>query len=483
MPETQAPPSKLHFVTGRLAERALRATVQESSQKLGFLYSIDVLPITVAALITPAWLLRHMRVPDDASEVILPGFIGDDIEAIQASTKARVRVGPKDLRDLPEFLGGEKKILPKLDAHSIEIIAEINHAPRMSIDDLLKIADALRSDGADRIDVGCQPGQPWQLVGDAVRELVAAGHRVSIDSFDQDEVANACRHGATLVLSVNGDNAVFAKQWGAEVVAIPDTPDDLDSLDRTIEQLSQADVPFRLDPILEPIGMGLANSLVRYHTVRNRYPQASMMMGVGNLTELTDVDSAGVNMVLMGVCAELNINSVLTTQVINWARTSVRECDRARRIAAYAVQHQVPPKRIDESIVMLRDAKLKSYPEGWFEELATVIRDNNYRLFAQDARLHLVSAGISLQDTDPFRLFDSLLEKPQADNVDVSHAFYLGYELAKAKIALTLGKQYNQDQSLNWGFLTEHENLHRLRRGRRKKHTTDSAPPKSDQSL
>ena len=37
---------------------------------------------------------------------------------------------------------------------------------------------------------------------------------------------------------------------------------------------------------------------------------------------------------------------------------------------------------------------------------------------------------------------------------DPAHAFYLGYELAKARTALTLGKHYRQDQALDWGFLT-----------------------------
>ena len=62
-----------------------------------------------------------------------------------------------------------------------------------------------------------------------------------------------------------------------------------------------------------------------------------MMMGVGNLTELTDVDSAGVNTILIGFCQELGIRSVLTTAVINWARSSVREIDLARRLAHHAV--------------------------------------------------------------------------------------------------------------------------------------------------
>ena len=466
-------PPKLHFVTGRLAEHALRETIEECSKKFGFQYSVDVLPITVAALMTPTWAARHLSIPEDATEVILPGFIGDDLRPIQALTKASIRVGPKDLRDLPEFFGGKQKKLPDLSTHSIEIIAEINHAPRLSIDRLLLVADELRQAGADRIDVGCQPGERWLNVGSAIAELVKAGHQVSIDSFDSDEVRDACRAGASLVLSVNSSNVTDAKTWNSEVVVIPDDVSDLNSLERTVEQLDQQNVPYRLDPILEPIGMGLASSIVRYHAVRQRFPDAAMMMGIGNLTELTDVDSAGVNMILLGICAELKIESVLTTQVINWARTSVKECDRARRIVDYAVRHKIPPKRVDDGLVMLRDAKLRDYPLGWFEELATQIRDNNYRLFAEQGQLHLVSANVCLSDADPFRLFDSLLALPQAENVDQSHAFYLGYELAKAKIALLLGKQYNQDQALNWGLLTEVEDLHRLRRGRRKQKPTN----------
>ncbi len=36
-----------------------------------------------------------------------------------------------------------------------------------------------------------------------------------------------------------------------------------------------------------------------------------MMMGIGNITELTDVDSAGINMLMLGICQELRIESVL----------------------------------------------------------------------------------------------------------------------------------------------------------------------------
>jgi hypothetical protein len=65
------------------------------------------------------------------------------------------------------------------------------------------------------------------------------------------------------------------------------------------------------------------------------------------------------------------------------------------------------------------------------------------------------------------------MQLPQSDNVDPSHAFYLGFELAKAMTALTLGKQYEQDQALRWGHLTRPEHPHRVKRKRRKHHDAE----------
>ena len=62
-----------------------------------------------------------------------------------------------------------------------------------------------------------------------------------------------------------------------------------------------------------------------------------------------------------------------------------------------------------------------------------------------------------LQGTDPFALF---AEMQQRQAIDPAHAFYLGYEMAKAVTALTLGKNYVQDQALRWGFLTVPEESH-----------------------
>ena len=244
-----------------------------------------------------------------------------------------------------------------------------------------------------------------------------------------------------------------------EVVAIPDAPSDLDSLERTVEQLKKWGVKHRLDPILEPIGFGFAASLGRYIETRRRFPDAEIMMGVGNLTELTDVDSAGINVLLAGFCQELGIRSVLTTEVINWARSSVKEFDLARRLVFHAVQEKVIPKRLEPGLVILRDPKVYEQGEQSLAELAARISDRNYRVFAERGEIHVFNGTVYLRGRDPFKLFEQLLAADP--KLDASHAFYLGYELSKAVTALTLGKNYTQDQALRWGFLTVPEVSHR----------------------
>jgi dihydropteroate synthase-like protein len=449
----------IHFVTGRLAAASLKATVGKLASTLGFNHSVDVLPITVAALMSTRWVARHIRVPECATRVVIPGYCGGDLETLAAVTRCPVQRGPKDLRQLPEFFGQRDSSLDDYGAFDIEIIAEINHAPRLAMAEVLSTAERYRSHGADLIDVGCEPGDAWSGVGDCVKALRDAGHRVSIDSLQPAEIEPAVRAGAELVLSVNSSNRDAACDWGCEVVVIPDDFASLAGFDETIEMLAGRQIPLRLDPVVEPIGCGFAVSLGRYLEVRRRYPDARMMMGIGNLTELTDADSAGINVLLLGFCQELGIHSILTTEVIPWARTSVRECDLARRLVRFAVENRRPPKHIEPRLVTLRDPKLFPPSDEELNRLAHEIRDSNYRIFAASGLLHLINAGMHLSGEDPYQLFESLMET-HPRNVDPSHAFYLGYELAKAEIARTLGKQYDQDRMLNWGYLTREEKSH-----------------------
>ena len=67
--------------------------------------------------------------------------------------------------------------------------------------EILAEAARLKNDGADLIDIGCDPGEPWWEVGEVVTALKEAGHRVSIDSMNIREIELAVGGGAEMVLS------------------------------------------------------------------------------------------------------------------------------------------------------------------------------------------------------------------------------------------------------------------------------------------
>lgn len=458
---------RILFVTGRLAEPALRVEIHAIAEKLGFAYDVQVMPITVAALLSVPWVTARIEVPPGTDLVVLPGYCRGDLQALEQEIHCAVGRGPKDLRDLPAWFGTTGQP-PALDQWDIEILAEINHAPQLALAEIVAIAQRLRDAGADVIDIGCEPGYVWTGVADAVRAVRDVGCRVSIDSLNIVEIAAATRAGAELVLSVNHSNRDAAADWGVEVVAIPDQPQDWASFEATIEFLRTRSIKFRIDPILEPIGFGFAESLRRYSDARRQWPELPIMMGVGNLTELTDVDSAGINLLLLGFCQELNIRSVLTTEVIPWAQTSVRELALGRRLTYHSVHHRVPPKRLSGDLVMLRDTRSKTHDVAVLQRLANEIRDWNFRIFVVDDQIACLGGGHFWLATDPFELFDQIMSHGPP-NLDPSHAFYLGYEMSKAMTALQLGKNYEQDEALDWGFLTVAEtDRHRLKKSRKK---------------
>jgi dihydropteroate synthase-like protein len=454
---------RILFVTGKLAEPSLRRVLDGFAPGAGIDAEVVVLPISVAALMTPRWVAHHLERREGIDKVVLPGHCRGDLSSVESAVGAPVIAGPEDLRDLPGFFGGESADREGYGTYTIEIIAEINNAPRLSRDELIAAAEGYRASGADVIDIGCDPGARWLGVGAAVNELKDRGMRVSIDSFDPAEASDAVAAGAELVLSVNATNRAFAEEWGVEVVVIPDRAGTLEGLEESAEFLRARAIPFRIDPVLDPIGFGFAASLGRFIEVRRLFPDARMFMGIGNLTELTDADSAGVNTLLIGFCQELGITSVLTTEVINWARSSVKEIDIARRLMHHAVSRHTLPKRVDSRLVTLRDTKLSRFGVQALSEIAMRIKDPNWRIFAEEGNIIVMNGASFRLCNDAFELFD------QMEVDDPSHAFYLGWEMQKAKTALTLHKNYRQDQALDWGYLTEPEGVHRDREKRAKR--------------
>jgi dihydropteroate synthase-like protein len=444
-------PRRVLFVTGLLAEPALRNVL--GGMAAPFECEVAAMRITVAALMTTTWIARHLAVSEGTDLVLIPGLCEGDPAVIQEKLGVLVAKGPADLREIPRYFGRAASV-QEYGAWDIEILAEINNAARLTRDDIRREAGRYSASGADVIDIGCTPGLAFPELGDVVRELVDAGMRVSIDSFDVDEIRTAVRAGASVVLSVNRSNLHIANELSASEVrwvAVPDLGGPIATLEPTVAKLDAWGVSYLIDPILEPIGMGFMSSLERYANARRRWPDAEMLMGIGNLTELTAADSTGVNALLVAICQELGIRAVLTTEVIPWARGAVREIDVARRLMHYAITRRIVPKGVDDRLVTVKDPEVLSYSEAELRALQAAITDPNYRIFADREAITVFNSERFVRGTDIQEIFSQLgVDEP-------AHAFYLGKELAKASLAVTLGKTYRQEGTLAWGYLTPSE--------------------------
>jgi dihydropteroate synthase-like protein len=432
------------FVTGRLAEPALRGVVSD----LGLDHQIAVMNISVAALMTTRWIARRLEVPAGVDNIVIPGLCEGDVDTLAQATGLPVRKGPADVRSLPEWYGREAGRAERAP-RDVRIFAEINDVQSLTRDQVIDRAEAYRAQGADVIDLGLGLDRPWLDEGPpTIAALRERGLSVSIDTLDPEHIRMADAAGVDYVLSLTPETIGLAEELRATPVLITSEPEDLDGLGRLAEWMDELGRPYLLDSILAPINSGFAASLARYVEVRRRHPDAGILMGAGNLTELTEADSTGVTALLIGFCQEVGIGAVLTTEVIGWASGVVRETVLAAEIMHLAQRQARPPKHIDSGLVTSRDESMRAPSEDELRAMQAQISDANYRLFADADWLYAFNGERFVRGTNLFAVFDQLgVEDP-------THAFYLGKELMKATIARGLRKHYRQEGPLDWGILS-----------------------------
>ena len=440
--------NNLLFLTGKLAEKSL-CRVLDSMQPTDFTWKVHQLGISVAALMTTDMVARRLHDTFGAERIILPGRCRGDIESLSHHLGLPVERGPEELKDLPAWFGGEA-VKPDLDQYRIKILAEIVDASERTVDSIVERACYYRDNGADIIDLGFLPDTPFPHLEESINALKADQFQVSVDTLNPDDLLRGANAGADYLLSLTENTLWVAEQTDAIPILIPKIPNQPESLFRAMKTLEQCRRPFIADPILDPIHSGFTASLLRYYDTRRRSPDAQIMMGVGNLTELTHTDSAGVNTLLIGIMSELGIDFMLTTQVSPHCRRAVKEAELARRIMHAARQDGTPPRLIHDGLMALHERKPFPYSFDEIEELAGTIKDPSYRIQISEQGIHLFNRDGLYSATDPFKLY------PLLDiSVDSGHAFYLGAELARAQIAWQLGKQYTQDEELDWGCAVE----------------------------
>lgn len=433
----------LLFLTGHLAHRRVARILE--GMGAGFTYDLVDIGVKVAALMTSEIIRKRLPAPISADRVILPGRFRGDIAALSDYYGVPFRRGPEEAGDLPAFFGHTAGP-PDLSRHDVTLFAEIVDAPALDLPALLARARAHRAEGADVIDLGALPETPFPLLAPAIAALHGEGLRVSVDSADPAILRRAAEAGADFVLSLTEETLDLVAGTAAVPVLIPATPGDLASLLRAIDRMGARGRAFIADPILDPIHFGFTDSIGRYLDLRRRHPEVEILMGIGNLTELTDADTTGITAMLMGIVSELAIRHILVVQVSPHCRRAVVEADRARRMMFAARAAGALPSGIDPSLLCLRDRKPYAASPEEIAALAAMIADDHFRIETAADGIHIYNRRLHEVATDPYELFPHL-----GVAADGAHAFYLGAETAKAEIAWRLGKRYTQDEPLGWG--------------------------------
>jgi dihydropteroate synthase-like protein len=435
------------FLTGHLARARLEAVL--AGMDGAFDWKVLDIGVKVAALMTEEIIMRRLPNPVEADQVMLPGRCRADLERLSSRFGVPFLRGPDELKDIPTYFGRARKA-SDMTKYDIQIFAEIVDASALSVDSILNRASDYIQKGANVIDLGGLPDTPFPYLEEGIRTLKQQGYKTSVDSANPEELLRGGKAGADYLLSLNEDTLHIADEVASIPVLIPKEHGDMASLYRAMDALDKKSRKYLVDPVLDPINFGFMESLERYAQVRRERPDAEMLMGTGNLTELTDADTTGITAVLLGIASELHIRNVLVVQVSPQTRRTVEEHDLARRIMfASRAEHELP-KDYADGLLCLHARRPFPQSSDEIAESAREVRDKNFRIEIAEDGIHIYNRDGHHIAQDAFDLYPKL-----GVDEDGAHAFYLGAELARAEIAWRLAKRYAQDEPLDWGVAAD----------------------------
>ncbi len=435
------------FLTGHLARPRLEAVL--GGMDPGFDWKVLDIGVKVAALMTEDIILRRLPDRGEADKIMLPGRCRADLDRLSSKYGVPVLRGPDELKDIPVYFGRARKA-SDMTKYDIQIFAEIVDASALEVDEILKRARDYTQKGANVVDLGGLPDTPFPHLEETVRAMKDKGFKVSVDSADPDELLRGGKAGADFLLSLNEDTLHIADEVASVPVLIPKDHGDMASLYRAMDALDAKGKKYLVDPVLDPIHFGFMASLERYAEMRRMRSDAEILMGTGNLTELTDADTTGITAVLLGVASELHIRHVLVVQVSPHTRRTIEEHDLARRIMFAARADHDLPKDYADGLLALHSRRPFPLTPQEIAENAEAVRDKNFRIESAEDGVHIYNRDGHHVSQEIFDLY------PKLDlGNDSAHAFYLGAELARAETAWRLAKRHAQDEPPDWGVAAD----------------------------
>ncbi|MHC1573347.1 MAG: dihydropteroate synthase-like protein [Candidatus Syntropharchaeales archaeon] len=468
------------------------------------LADITVADIDVASLISPRILRNHLKKLDLSKYdlILLPGNVSSDFSRIEDEFGVKIRLGPRYAHDLPavleridevelsrtvpacRFLESDpdliRKELLELEEMSepafmidevkiggnsaMKVMAEIVDATSLDRDQLKKKVNYFTEEGAHIIDLGIELDAS---VDDVKRVLEVSQSAtelpVSLDTMEPDLIRAGINSGAKLILSLDKDNI---KEVGRDI-AKADLPvvilsrSGLDELFETIGYARSIGIRKLIaDPVLAPLGHGLTRSIHDYYHFREVDQVTPLFFGIGNVTELLDADSIGVNASFAGIGMELGVSILFAPEASRKTEGSVRELVTGSMMMRLASARQSSPKDlgidlfvakekrrregvpvldVDPVVTVVEAPQWASDPLGYFR---IAVRDG--MIFVEhnlpDGKVEIIS-GKRAKDIAAY-----IAKSGRISMMD--HGAYLGVELAKAELALKTKRSYVQDEEI-----------------------------------
>jgi dihydropteroate synthase-like protein len=326
----------------------------------------------------------------------------------------------------------------------MKVLAEIMDAHKQ--DDIRGLAESFFSEGADIVDLGFG----FDATPEDVRRVFGV-----LDDIDRPFAADtqdpalirAALFRADLILSLHGENiplvGTAVAEAGAAAVIVPGQG----TLARNIAMAKRAGIRCIIaDPLLQPVGSGLVESLKGFR--KSRYP---LFFGAGNVTELLDADSPGINALLAGMAMELGASVIFTSEHSDKTRGSVREMRRATGMMALA-KNRPYPKDLGIDLLILKEKRRRREPLLEYNAVLPLQPapgdiscdpKGNFRIGIEGDRIVAVIHGRAAAGTRWQDVLNTIIAHGDVSLLD--HAGYLGRELYKAELAIRYGRSFEQD--------------------------------------
>ena len=507
---------RIVLATGRKAEGMVRDAVRTAEVTR---ISCEVLTqdLDIAAFSTPKTLRNALEQSGGAQKldcdlILVSGFCKADFSGLEDEIAIPIRLGPRHAYDIGEalrvakdtefsphipaevFLAENRKERVKHQLYELEssvreifslkrvkigggarmkVCAELVDATLMKAEEIERTIEYFQESGADILDIGLHIGARPEEVRKTVKtaRTFAPNVPLSIDTLDAQLIHAGIETGVDMVLSLNSETiSEVGEEVGAHDVAavvIPDSraPEKNESLVANIKMAEEYGVKRIIaDPVLNPIGYGIAESLYNYYRFRLQDTRTPLFFGVGNAVELMDADSVGINATLAGIASELNADILFTPEYSDKARGSVRELRAASEMMLLSRARNSAPKDLGIDLLILKEKRRKPVIEIQDDGLISAEKSETWELDpkgcfrialceieAKDERTRKICAfhspsGKRIIGTAAQEIMDTILRLNLVSLLE--HVSYLSRELTKAELALQLNRSYEQDEAI-----------------------------------